>query len=109
MLQAEAALQSNKQTAAMHAAQREAARAVAEAARYKTMHSDAQVSPARLCAALHGVRCLRMCARIIYMFYLSIFILPPGSERLAIAISRKRQGVRPIFEARIVIYVENWV
>ena len=36
-------------------------------------------------------------------------LLPPGSERLAIAISRKRQGVRPIFEARIVIYVENWV
>ena len=36
-------------------------------------------------------------------------VLPPSSERLSIAISQKRLGVTPIFEARIVFFDQNWV
>jgi len=42
--QAEGALELNKSLAAMHAAQRAAAQASAEAERYKTMHGDAQAA-----------------------------------------------------------------
>ena len=35
-------------------------------------------------------------------------VLPPSSERLSIAISQKRLGVTPIFEARIVFYDQIW-
>ena len=41
------------------------------------------------------------------------YTVPPSSERLPIAISRKRLGEQergtPIFEARIVIYDQIWV